>query len=337
MKKIRMGVIGCGDITKYMMMLTRFDRSISFVGFADPDESRAQKYADRYKGTRVYRDYSHMLDREKIDAAYVAVPHFLHYPIVKDLIQRGVHVLCEKPIVTALDHALELKRLAEENQVKVGVNYQYRYDHACFRMVKAARNGDLGKLYYGICNVPWSREQSYFTESQWHIYKEKAGGGTLLTQGSHALDILLWAFNSEPIRAVGKVRNAKFHDVEVEDTAMGIVELSCGGILQITSSMATAKEQPVTITLYGEKGTATYTGPVFPRIKFYGVKISRYKAEGRGVHALSRSMNAFAKWVIDGTPYYCDISQSIPVLASVLAIYRSAESGKTEALRLPRY
>ena len=334
MKKLRIGVIGCGDITKYMMMLTKLDRNIKVVGFADPDESRARKFAARYKDAGAYKDYNEMLANEEIDAAYVAVPHFLHYSIVKDLILKGVHVLCEKPIVTTLEHALELKRLAEENRVKVGVNYQYRYDHACFRMVKAAQNGDLGRLYYGICNVPWFRDESYFIESKWHTYKDQAGGGTLLTQGSHALDILLWAFNSKPSRAMGMIRNAKFHNVEVEDTAMGMVELSCGGILQVTSSMAAAKEQPVTITVYGEKGTATYTGPYFPRTKFYGVRVPRYKAEGRGVHALSRSMNAFVKWVVDGMPYYCDISQSIPVLASILAIYNSAESGKAEEISL---
>ncbi|HHY82126.1 MAG TPA: Gfo/Idh/MocA family oxidoreductase [Clostridiales bacterium] len=333
MKKLRMGVIGCGDITKYMMLLTKIDRSIKFAGFADPDESRARKFAARYKDAGAYKDYSQMIANEKIDAAYIAVPHYLHYPIVKDLISKGIHVLCEKPIVTALDHALELEKLAVEKQVKVGVNYQYRYDHACYRMVQAAHNGDLGRLYYGICNIPWSREASYFTDSKWHAYKETAGGGTLLTQGSHALDILLWAFNSEPVRAIGSTRRAKFHDVEVEDTAMGIVELSCGGIIQITSSMAAAKEQPVTITLYGEKGTAAYTGPYFSRVNFYGVRIPRYKAEGRGIHALSRSMNAFVKWVTNGTPYYCPINQSIPVLASVLAIYRSAESGKAEDVK----
>lgn len=330
MKKLRMGVIGCGDITKYMTLLTKIDGSIEFTAFADSDERRAHKFAARYKGAGAYKDYKQLLAHEKIDAAYVAVPHFLHYPIVRDLILKGIHVLCEKPVVTTLDHAKELNELAEMHQVKIGVNYQYRYDHACYRMVKAAHKGELGRLYYGICNIPWYRDKSYFTESKWHASRDEAGGGTLLTQGSHALDILLWAFNSKPVRAMGTMRNAKFHEVEVEDTAMGIIELSCGGILQITSSMAAAKEQPVSITLYGERGTAAYTGPNFPGVRFSGVRVPRYKAEGRGVHALSRSMNAFAKWVTDGTPYYCPISQSIPVLASVLAIYKSAQSGRAE-------
>lgn len=332
-KKLRLGVIGCGDIAKYMMMLSKLDRSLDIVGFADTNKDRAEKFAISYgKDAKAYIDYRDMISQKAVDAVYIAVPHFLHYPIVKDLIQKGIHILCEKPIVTELDHGMELTELAVNHQVKVGVNYQYRYDKACYRLVKAAQNEHLGKLYYGICNVPWSREASYFEKSKWHADQKQSGGGTLLTQGSHALDILLWAFGSKATRAMGIVRNAKFETVEVEDTALGIVEMSCGGIIQITSSMAVAKEQPVSITLHGSKGSAHYMGPTLSRTKFTGVRVPRYKPSGSGIHPLGRSMNAFVNWVLHDTPYYCPISESIPVLASVLAVYRSSVSGKAEEI-----
>lgn len=335
MKKLRMGVIGCGDITKYMLFFARWTRNIQVVGCADINIEKARRYAKFFKGAKAFEDYVDMIHDTDPDAVYLAVPHHLHYPMMEVLIEHGIHILCEKPITINLKDAIEIAELAKSKDVKVGVNYQYRYDKACYRMAMAAQNGDLGELYYGTCNIPWYRDCGYFNTSKWHGRREQAGGGTLLTQGSHALDILLWSFGAKPVYAMGVTKNTKFTAVEVEDLAMGIIELANGGVIQITSSMVATPEQPVTISLYGSKGTAMYTGPNFPRIKFKNAKIPKYRLKVKGLHALSRSLEAFTRWVLWDAPYHNPAENAIPVLASILTVYRSAKTNQTEKVMLP--
>lgn len=335
MRKLRLGIIGCGEITKFTLVFAKMNPFIQVTGCADLNIKRAGKYAAFFKGARAYADYKDMINNVEMDAAYIAIPHHLHYPVMKELINRGIHVMCEKPVTTCLEDAGKVVELARNNDVKVGVNYQYRYDKDCYRMVKAAQNGDLGNLYYGICNIPWNRSEKYFLDCPWHCSCEEAGGGTLITQGSHALDILLWAFGSPPVRATGVKKNARFSYGDVEDLCMGIVELENGAVLQLTSSMVAEPEQPLSIQIYGSEGTAIYTGgEVFSSVKFLKAKVPKYRIGVNGVHALGRSMEAFRKWVAGGPPYHSPVEDAIPVLATVLAVYRSAETSKAEEVGL---
>lgn len=328
---MRLGVIGCGDICRYMLLMAKLNRRIRIAGCVDLDAGRAGKYASYFKGARAYTDYKAMIREQKPDAVYLAVPHCLHYPIMKELISSGINILCEKPVATTLEDGAEIAELAAARGVKVGINYQYRYDKACYRMAVAARSGDLGQLYYGRGNVPWHRKEQYFSQSPWHCSREQAGGGTLITQGSHILDILLWSCQSRPVRVMGLTGQKKFTAVEVEDLCMAIIELENGCLLQLTSSMIASSEQPVTIDIYGSRGTATYKGGLlFSRTKFLQVRVPPYRPAAAGIHALGRSLEAFRRWIVLGEPYLCPVEESLPVLATVLAIYRAAQSGRPE-------
>jgi len=333
MKVLNMAVIGCGDIAGYMAYALKFNPKIKVVGCADIDITKAQRFASRFK-VPFYSDYIQMLRETKPEAVYLAVPHYLHYPMMKELINANMHVLCEKPITTNLEDAIEICNLSQQRGVKIAVNYQYRYDKACYAMVAASHQGHLGRLYYGICNVPWHRDTDYFVQGSWRGKKALSGGGTLLTQGSHALDILIWALGGTPVSARGIIANRKFNDVEVEDLAMGIVQLDNGAFAQITSSMISTPEQPVTIQVYGEKGTAIYQGPDFPKVRFKGVRTKRQRPPVKGIHALTRSLEAFRRWVIHDEIPLNTAQQSLPVLAAITAIYRSAISGREEKVEL---
>jgi UDP-N-acetyl-2-amino-2-deoxyglucuronate dehydrogenase len=332
---MRLGVIGCGDITRFMLLMAKINRHIQITGCADIDIERAGKYASYFKGARAYDDYKVMIRDQDMDAVYLAVPHHLHHPMMKELIFSGIHILCEKPVATNLEDAVEIAELAKEHEIKVGINYQYRYDKNCYRMAAAARNGDLGQLYYGICNIPWHREDKYFTQSKWHSSKEQAGGGTLITQGSHALDLLLWSFGARPVLVIGATGQKKFSTVEVEDLCMAIVELENGCFLQVTSSMIASSEQPLSIHIYGSKGTAKYSGQLLSRAKFLQASVPKYRPGAAGVHALGRSLEAFRKWVVLDEPYLCTVEDALPVLATVLAIYRSAQTNQPEPVTPP--
>ena len=333
-KKLRLAFAGCGDISRHIALGARLNLRISPVACMDADGTRAAAFSRKHRIPAHYDDYGRMLSEINPDAVYIAVPHHLHRSMILAAVRSGVHVLCEKPITTCMTDAVEVCLRAREAGVKVGINYQYRYDPACYPMVRAAQSGALGEIYYARCNLPWHREGSYFSDGPWRGMITTAGGGTLITQASHILDIALAAMGSRPARARGYTARRVFTGVEVEDLCMGIVELENGASISITSSMIASPEQPVTIELYGSRGTAVYTGPDRPRVRFMGVKPRREKSPVWGLHALFRSLEGFRRWVSGGTPYLCPADESLPVLAAVLAVYRSAKSGLKEPVEI---
>jgi predicted dehydrogenase len=195
-------------------------------------------------------------------------------------------------------------------------------------LAQAVQQGYLGDVFHVRTNVPWSRQDTYFSGAAWHASLEQSGGGTLLTQGSHFLDIVLWALGQKPVSVEGMIRQVKFKDVEVEDQALGLVTFERGTTLQIHSTMAAAVEGSVSIEVYGEKGTARYTNRPFPKVRFIGVKPPAFRLPRFGIHALQRSLIGFCDWVLAGTPYLTPIEQALPVLAVTDAIYQSAASGE---------
>jgi predicted dehydrogenase len=247
-------------------------------------------------------------------------------------IEAGRHVLVEKPVARTLAEGQEMARLAREGGVRVGVNYQFRYDPGCYALAMAARRGDLGRLHYGRCNLPWYREDGYFQQGPWRSQLARAGGGTLITQGSHILDVLLWAMGSPARAALGTVARRKFSQAEVEDLALGTVEMEDGALAQISSSMIARPEQAISIELYGERGTAIYRNRPLPHVCFRGVRVRRARPPVWGVHPLQRSLEAFRAWVVEDRPYLTPVQESLPVLAAVEAIYRSAQSGQRERI-----
>jgi predicted dehydrogenase len=266
-----------------------------------------------------------------VDAIYIAAPHHLHYQLLLAAIQAGKPALCEKPVTRTLAEGKEIVRLAEAAGVKIGVNYQYRYDSGAYALAQSARRGDLGRLHYARCNLPWRRTEEYFRQGEWRAHLATAGGGTLLTQGSHLLDLVLWAMNSPPVTALGMTAHRR-HEVEVEDLAQGIVGLADGGLIEITSSMVAAREGGVSVEVYGEKATAVYSDHPWPHVRFSGASVHAPRPPVFGLHALHRSLRAFRDWVVMDRPFLIPAQEALPALAVVEGIYRSASSGCREQI-----
>lgn len=328
MARLKLALIGCGDIARFTAFFARLNPGIDPVACCDVSTERAEKFGRRHKIREIYSDYDELLNHSAVDAVYLAVPHDCHAAMIKRAIAAGKAVLCEKPITRTYAEGVEIVRLAEENGIKLAVNYQYRYDAAGYRLARAVQAGALGELRYGRINIPWRRKQQYFQDAPWHQSLARAGGGTLLTQGSHFLDLALWACASNPLRVTGVVTRQVFKQVEVEDLAMGIIELENGALLEICSSMTAASEQPATIEIYGSKATAFYTDRLLPRLRFVGSRVKTETVPVLGIHALQRSIEAFRRWVGGGQPHLATGREALLVLKVVEKIYQSAETGK---------
>jgi UDP-N-acetyl-2-amino-2-deoxyglucuronate dehydrogenase len=329
MKKIRMAVVGCGDIAGFTALVSKLVPQVKLVTCCDVNAERARLFARRHCIPLVFTDYAGLLEGTPLDAVYLAVPHHLHDEMILAAVTAGKPVLVEKPITRTLAEARNLvEKLAGQ---KVGVNYQYRYDSGCYAMGRAIQAGTLGRINSFRINIPWRRTQKYFEASAWHGTIAQAGGGTLITQGSHFLDVALWALDDLPVSAMGYTATSGFA-VEVETLAHGIIETRRGTLISITSTMEAAREGAATIEAYGEYGTALYRDIPFPSVKFIGMKIQKEPPLEFGVHALQRSLAGFAKWILDDKPFLIPAASTLPVLAAVDGIYRSALSGHREEI-----
>jgi predicted dehydrogenase len=337
-KRFTLGFIGCGDMATDLARVVRMTPGVAIGPCADPDIARRAAFAGRFAAGTGYGDAGELMERERPDALFVGIPHNLHYPVVMRALELGHHVLCEKPLAVTMRQAREMEEAARERKLKLAVNYQYRYDRSAHALIMLCRQGLLGGISHCRVNMPWRRGPEYFAAGAWRSRKAEAGGGTLLTQASHWIDIALEAMGSPPAAAMGMTARRRFKDVEVEDLGMGTVELSDGALLSVTGAMTANPHQRVRIEVYGERGTAVYTGPDdFPpasRLLLLGLRKKRYSMPFPGLFSLQRNIIGFVRWVRDDAPYDNHAARSLPALATVLALYRSAESGRKETIEL---
>ena len=329
MNKLKLAIVGCGDIASFTALVSRLVPQVTLCACCDVSAERVQMFAKRHHIPQIFTDCAEVLARSAVDAVYLAVPHHLHCEMILSAVMAGKSVFVEKPLARTLS---EGKKLIEAiGKARVGVNYQYRYDSGCYALARAVQAGALGRVRSIRINIPWHRKQSYFDNAAWHKTTTQAGGGALITQGSHFLDVALWALDQSPVSAMGYTATPIF-DVEVDTLTHGIIETSGGALISVTSSMVVATEQAAVIEVYGEKGTAIYKNLPYPSVEFIGIRVRKERPPEWGVHALQRSLAAFAKWILDDKPFLIPAASTIPVLAAVDGVYRSAQSGTRESI-----
>lgn len=324
---LRLALVGCGDIARFVGLFAHLNRHVQPVACCDIRAGRAASFAHHYRIGKMFTDYAKLLEWGEMDAVYLAVPHDLHREMILAALVAGFPVWSEKPLTRTLAEGQEVVRVAQERQLPLGVNYQYRYDTGCYGLARAVQAGHLGEVYSVTCSLVWRRDGGYFRNAPWHASLAQAGGGTLLTQGSHLLDVALWALGSPPVAASGATGQRKFRESAVEDVAVGHVELANGALVQVHSTMAAAASEPLRLDVYGSRGSAHYSNRPWPHVRFRGLRVRCERPPHRGRHALQRSLEGFRAWLVEGVHYLTPADEALPVLAAVEAIYQSAQSG----------
>ncbi len=332
---VKVGVIGCGLIANSYKLATRVVKNTTIVAATDLNLNRAIRIAGK---KHAYTNVEDMYENEDFNAVYIATPPFLHKSMIKQAFEKGKHVLCEKPITVTIEDTREIIQLDKKfNDLKLGFNYMHRYDHKSYRLASALNNNHLGETYYANCNIFFSRDATYFEKGPWRAEKEKAGGGTILSHGSHFIDILLWALG-EPLSVIGKIDKLKFKTSEVEDIGFGIIEFENGSYGQLNNSMfvyppMSILKERMEIQIFGNKGRCYYKAPwPFSSLKWKGVKKFKIKKDTKGFSHLGRSIKAFGNWILHDKPYLNTVKQSAKILCLISALYKSSETGKKEQI-----
>jgi len=250
----RCGVIGCGNIAVMHLDSIATLENLELVAVCDIKYERAAAVAEKY-GCKAYSDYQKMIESENLDAVHICLPHYLHTPVAQYALSHGLHVLSEKPMSISLQDAVETVALAKQTGLQYGIIFQCRYNTPS-QLVKARlEDGKLGKIRSARVVLTWSRSDEYYSSSDWKGTWEKEGGGVVIDQAIHSLDLANWFINSKPVRIESTLHNRHHQLVSVEDTAEGAVHYENGAMLCFYAMNNYQTDEPIEIRLFCEKGT----------------------------------------------------------------------------------
>ncbi|MBR5505098.1 MAG: Gfo/Idh/MocA family oxidoreductase [Clostridia bacterium] len=253
---LRVGIVGCGNIFTMHATSAHHLPNAQIVGVCDIKKDRADKAAQKY-GCKAYYDYKEMICKDNIDVVHICVPHYLHSIISKYAIEAGVHVLCEKPMSIKLEDAIENVELAEKNNVKYGIIFQCRYNDSAQLVKSKLCDGTLGKIISARVVLTWCKNDEYYSLSDWKGTWDKEGGGVLIDQAIHSVDLANWFIDDEIESVQAHLSNRGHSIMEVDDTAEGFVRYKSGATLAFWAMNNYGCDEPIEIRLMCENGKVT--------------------------------------------------------------------------------
>lgn len=234
MKKLKTGMIGCGKVTDlHAAALMKLEES-DFRAVCSRSQSKADDYAQKHK-VKGYSNLKEMIDKEKLDVVIVCTPHPFHAEPVIESAQLGVSVLVEKPLASSLADCDAMIEAAKAAKVKLGTVCQRRFYAPCQRTRKAIDDGKIGRPVLGSVAMYGWRDKAYYDSDSWRGTWDAEGGGVLVNQAPHQLDLLQW-YMGEVDELFGFWDNFNHPYIEVEDTAVAVIRFKSGAIGNIIVS-----------------------------------------------------------------------------------------------------
>ena len=257
MKKLRVGVIGCGRISPMHLISADALAQADLVACCDIKKDRADAAANKYNA-RAYTSYIEMLDKESLDAVHVCLPHYLHTKVARDCFKYGVNVLSEKPMDISVDAAKAAIAEAKERGVLYGVILQCRYNPSSRLVKKAIESGKLGRVISARSTLTWKRERDYYANSDWNGTWDMEGGGVIINQAIHSVDLVNWMIDSDFDTVSCTMSQRQDKSIEVEDTAEGLVTYKNGAKYAFYATNNYGCDEPIEIRLYCERGKVVF-------------------------------------------------------------------------------
>jgi UDP-N-acetyl-2-amino-2-deoxyglucuronate dehydrogenase len=255
--KVRFGLVGCGGIGKVHAQAIELLEEAELVAVSDIDIDRARKVAEEHELAHAFAGVDAMLDAVALDAVAVATDHKHHFAPAMAAMKRGVHTIVEKPITVSLKEAHILLDTARAHGVKLGGVFQRRFFPAAQRMHSAIAEGRIGRVTVAECIALLGRDRDYFARDPWRGTWKGEGGGALMNQAIHMIDMLLWMVGV-PNEVYGRWATLKHGDyVDVEDTSCAVVGFENGAMASIvaTTTLESIEKAPgFRLAVHGAKG-----------------------------------------------------------------------------------
>jgi len=251
--KVRFGIIGCGMIADFHRTGIEKCPQAELYAVSDSVAERAEQFAAKYGVARWFEDYHKMLALPELDVVCICTPSGFHAEAAIAAANAKKHILCEKPLDVTLEKVDAMITAVRRNGIKMGAIFQSRVQPDTQRAKHAIEQGLLGQILQADLRTKWYRTQAYYDSGAWRGTFALDGGGCLMNQGVHGVDLYQWLVG--PVTSVyGKVATVN-HKIEVEDSAYAIVELAGGGRGAIIGSTCAYPGFPTRIEIHGEKGS----------------------------------------------------------------------------------
>ncbi len=349
-KKVGYAVVGLGVGTRHVEAAVKSENA-DLIAICDLKQDRLdevkEQHNDSYPDVLCYTSFDEMLKNDDIDAISIAVPSGIHAELAVKALEAGKHILIEKPV----DITVEAAKRIEEARIKsgklAGVVHQNRNNANMKPMYDVIRSGRLGKIYHGDFAVKWYRTQSYYeTNGGWRGTWEMDGGGSLMNQAVHTIDLMLWLMGKdvESVTSVARIFN---HDIKTEDFTTSIIRFTDGAVANFTSTTCAYPGICTDIKIYGTTGSIEADADELKMWKIEGADeneekemLEKYSGNAAAA-ALDPTLCSGHDSVIEDM--ICAVRdnrdpQILPMEAAksvelINAIYESAKTGKTVYLK----
>ncbi len=259
MKRFRVGIVGCGAIFPMHAHSVAALEKAEIVAVCDIRRDRAERQAAQFGGA-AYDDFAELIDKAGLDAVHICTPHYLHAPMAVYALEHGVHVLVEKPMAIHYADALKMNAAQQVRGAVLDVIFQNRYNLVSQKILQVLQGGELGRVVCARAMVAWNRPDSYYSSSDWKGTWDKEGGGVLINQAVHTLDLMRYFIGSEVAAVEASLAQRKNTSIEVEDTAEGMVTFQNGAYGLFYATNCNACDAPVELVLQCERGLVAMKG-----------------------------------------------------------------------------
>lgn len=344
---MKYALIGCGRIATNHIKAA-LNNHLEIVAVCDIVSINIENLLQKHNlqndnSIKRYDDYKKMIQENQIDFISIATESGLHAEIALYCIEKGIHILIEKPMAMSLEDADKIIQLSEEKNVKVAACHQNRFNIAVQKMRKALEEGRFGKLSHGSIHVRWNRNKNYYDQAPWRGTWEQ-DGGALMNQCIHGIDLLRWMMGDEIESVYGVTKQQFHHYLEAEDIGMAVIKFKNGAVATIEGTTNVYPQNlEETLYLFGENGTVKLGGKSTNNIDVWDfADETEADQKNKGLEEVTSNVygnghtSMFADMIdsieTDRKPYV-DAYAGRRALELVLAIYKSQKTG--EVVQLP--
>lgn len=333
--KLKIGIVGCGTIATIHGQAIEESQKLELISVFSRTESNAATMGEKFS-VPWHTDWKTFISDPEMDAVSICTPSGNHLDYGKMAAEAGKHVIVEKPIEITLERARQLIKVCEENGVALAVIYQSRFIPEIKEVKIKLDEQEIGDLFMGDAYIKWFRDQEYYDSGAWRGTLALDGGGVLINQAIHTVDLLQW-FMGDVESIYGKTNTLTHERLEGEDNAIAVVKYKSGAMGVIVGSTSIQPAQPRRIELHGKNGSITLDGDDFKMLKAEETETVEQDKKSLASGASSPmagfsidphrdQFEAIADAIDEGRVPPVSGKESLKSLAIVLAIYESSKS-----------
>ncbi len=250
---LKFAIVGAGVIGRTHAEAVSSLADAELIAVVDEDPARARALSEQY-GAAPYDDVQTMLAHEPVDVVNICTPSGLHGEQACRVMRAGRHVIVEKPMEIRPEALDEMQHTQQATGVKLAVISQHRFDPASVQVHDLIAAGRFGRLVLGSAQIAWWRSQRYYDSGGWRGTWALDGGGVLMNQGIHTIDLLQWMMG--PVHSVKSYTGTLAHRIETEDTAVAVLHFENGALGTIGGTTAAYPGVATRLEVYGDRGSA---------------------------------------------------------------------------------